>query len=151
MRAAERALQEVLIAAAEARLLRSAHDLSDGGLAVALAECCMGGPWATSTFGAIIDLDAHAPDVSDDGFLFGEDGARAIVSCAPADVAALQRIAAAQGVSAHYLGLVGEADTDLIVNRDGRGWTWQTAALRQKYFDAIPHRMAAPVTASGEE
>jgi phosphoribosylformylglycinamidine synthase len=68
---AERALQEVLIAAAEARLLRSAHDLSDGGLAVALAECCMGGPWATSTFGAIIDLDAHAPDVSDDGFLSG--------------------------------------------------------------------------------
>ncbi|MBK9547694.1 MAG: phosphoribosylformylglycinamidine synthase subunit PurL [Gemmatimonadetes bacterium] len=148
---AERALQEVLIAAAETRLLRSAHDLSDGGLAVALAECCMGGPWATSTFGAIIDLDAHAPDVSDDGFLFGEDGARAIVSCDPADVAALQRIAAAQGVSAHYLGLVGEADSDLIVNRDGRGWTWQTAALRQKYFDAIPRRMAAPVTATGEE
>jgi hypothetical protein len=49
------------------------------------------------------------------------------------------------------LGLVGEADSDLIVNRDGRGWTWQTAALRQKYFDAIPRRMAAPVTATGEE
>ena len=70
---------------------------------------------------------------------------------ATADVAALQRIAAAQGLSAHYLGLVGEADSDLIVNRDGRGWTWQTAALRQKYFDAIPRRMAAPVTATGEE
>ncbi len=44
--AAERALQRFLVAAAKARLLRSAHDCSDGGLAVALAEAAIGGPYA---------------------------------------------------------------------------------------------------------
>ena len=43
--AAERALAAVLVAAAARGLLDAAHDLSDGGLAVALAECCLaGGP-----------------------------------------------------------------------------------------------------------
>ena len=41
--AAERALAAVLAAAAEDGLLAAAHDLSDGGLAVALAECCLRG------------------------------------------------------------------------------------------------------------
>src|SRR5262249_35667244 len=40
---AERRLAAVLAAAAEAGLLAAAHDLSDGGLALALAECCLAG------------------------------------------------------------------------------------------------------------
>ncbi len=39
---AERALQDLLVTLADARLIRSAHDCSDGGLAVTLAECCFG-------------------------------------------------------------------------------------------------------------
>jgi len=148
---AERALQEVLIAAAAARLLRSAHDLSDGGLAVALAECCMGGPWATTTYGASANLSQHEPAVSDEGYLFGEDGARAIVSCDPENVAAIQQLAASHGIPAHYLGLVGPADGDVVIERDGRRWHWAARDLRQTYFDAIPRRMAAVVSAAGGE
>ncbi len=61
---AESALHRLLAAGAEARLIRSAHDLSDGGLAVALAECCIGGPWATITFGADVDLQQHEDETS---------------------------------------------------------------------------------------
>ncbi len=40
----EQAIQNCCIEAIESGILRSAHDISDGGLAVALAECCIGGP-----------------------------------------------------------------------------------------------------------
>ncbi len=148
---AERALQEVLIGAAEARLMRSAHDLSDGGLAVALAECCIGGPWATTTYGATVDLGQHEPGTGDEGYLFGEDGARAIISCDPSHVAALQQLAATHGVPAHYLGLVGEAGGDVVIQREARRWAWKTAALRRVHLEAIPRRMAAAVASTGEE
>ncbi|MDZ4257375.1 MAG: phosphoribosylformylglycinamidine synthase subunit PurL [Gemmatimonadales bacterium] len=147
--AAERALQEVLIAAASGRLLRSAHDCSDGGLAVALAEACIGGPWATDSFGATIDLARHHDDLSDEQWLFGEDGARAVVSCDPANVAALQRLAGTHGVPAHYLGLVGPARGELIINRDERQWRWPVSRLRSIHADAIPRRMAAPTAVEG--
>jgi phosphoribosylformylglycinamidine synthase len=143
-------LQEVLIGAAEERLLRSAHDLSDGGLAVALTECCIGGPWATESFGAEIDLSHHEPTVSDEGYLFGEDGARAIVSCAPEQVAALQGLATRHGVPAHYLGLVSQSSTMQVV-RDAHEWSWATAELRETYMTAIPRRMAALATVPGGE
>ncbi|MEP6589575.1 MAG: phosphoribosylformylglycinamidine synthase subunit PurL [Gemmatimonadota bacterium] len=140
--AAERQLQEVLIAGAAQRLLRSAHDLSDGGLAVALAECCIGGPWATGTWAADVDLGRHADAVSNEGWLFGEEGARALVSCAPEHVAALQRLGHDRGIPVHFLGLVGERDGHLRVRRAMTTWQWSTAELRRIYLTAIPRRMS---------
>ncbi len=148
---AERGLQETLIGGAEARLIRSAHDLSDGGLSVALAECCMGGPWATAVFGAEIDLSQHEPTVSDAGYLFGEDGARAVISCDPKHVAAIQSLAAVHDIPAHYLGRVTASGAALDIHRDGRAWSWPTAELRQIYFEAIPRRMAALGSVPGGE
>jgi phosphoribosylformylglycinamidine synthase len=143
--AAELGLQQTLIAAAERRLLRSAHDLSDGGLAVALAECCIGGPWATRVLGADIDLDRHADTVSEAGWLFGEDGARALVSCAPIHVAELQRLAHDSGVVAHLLGLVEGDDGELVIRRHGRRWSWAVRRLREVSMNAIPRRMGQGV------
>src|SRR5207245_3086669 len=57
--AAERRLVDYLVAAAERGLLRSAHDCSQGGLGVALAEVAMGGPYDETGFGLNIDLAAH--------------------------------------------------------------------------------------------
>ncbi len=145
---AERALQETLIAAAGERLLRSAHDVSDGGFAVTLAECCIGGPWATSTLGATVDLGRHADAVTDEGWLFGEEGARAVVSCEPVHVARLQQVAHANGIACHYLGLVGDAGGDLTMTRDGRDFAWPVPRLRAIHLDAIPRRMAAAVAAA---
>ena len=147
--AAEFALQNLLVEAAENCFLGSAHDLSDGGLAVALAECCIGGPWDVVTMGADIDLGQHANLVSDEGWLFGEDGARALVSCSPVYVAELQRLAHTHGVQCHYVGLVGENGGDVVIRRDGRAWCWPVNRLRQIYLDAIPRRMAAVTTADG--
>ena len=65
----ERRLHELLAAAAEARLLASAHDVSDGGLAVCLAESAIAGA---------IGVTAEAGD------LFGEGEGRAVISVAPA-------------------------------------------------------------------
>src|SRR5262249_48183334 len=56
--AAERALQSLLVSLADARLLRSAHDCADGGLAIALAECCF------DTGGVGVDVSIEGVDVS---------------------------------------------------------------------------------------
>jgi phosphoribosylformylglycinamidine synthase len=57
--------------------LRACHDLSTGGLAVALAECAMDG------IGCHVELAGHADDVDAFALLFGESQARAVVACAP--------------------------------------------------------------------
>ena len=82
---AERALVDCLVDAAEAGLLQSAHDCSDGGFAVALAESAIGGNIGAQIGGTLGDrLDAA---------LFGEAGARAVVSAAPEAVADLRALA----------------------------------------------------------
>ena len=103
-------LQARLRAAIEARLLKSAHDCSDGGLAVALAECCVfsGSNGGTVTvdptaqagrgrfLGAEVDLGSAAavtgaagrPDLA----LFGEAPTRVVVTCAADKVAELETV-----------------------------------------------------------
>src|SRR5207244_8155083 len=58
--AVERRLVDYLVAAAERGLLRSAHDCSQGGLGVALAEGAMAGPYDETGFGMDIGLAAYA-------------------------------------------------------------------------------------------
>src|SRR5256886_11154649 len=57
--AAERRLVDYLVAAAERGLLRSAHDCSQGGLGVTLAEVAMGGPYDETGFGLDLDLTTY--------------------------------------------------------------------------------------------
>ncbi len=140
--AAERRLQLLLVAAARAGLLRSAHDCAEGGLAVALAEAAIGRPYAKRSVGARLDLDRYAEGLPPERVLFGEDGARAVVSCAPGAVKALTALAGEQGVPAFTAGTVGAPDTRLELRITGRMLTWDTIALRRIYYDAIPRRMA---------
>jgi phosphoribosylformylglycinamidine synthase len=70
----ERALVETLLHLHENRLLRACHDLSIGGLAVALAECAMGG------IGCHVELAGHADDLDAFALLFSESQARAVVA-----------------------------------------------------------------------
>jgi phosphoribosylformylglycinamidine synthase II len=139
---AERKLQLLLVAGARAGLLRSAHDCAEGGLAVALAEAAIGGPYARGSLGAVVDLSDYATGVALDGVLYGEDGARAVVSCAPGAVAGLVALAAEHGVPASRAGLVGVADGRLELRAAGQRLSWDTIALRRIYYDAIPRRMA---------
>jgi phosphoribosylformylglycinamidine synthase len=70
----------------DAGLLTSCHDLSDGGLAIGLAECCFSDYEAP--LGATITLTTHSG--RPDGILFAETGARFIVSCDPKNAAAIK-------------------------------------------------------------
>jgi phosphoribosylformylglycinamidine synthase len=80
--AAERALAEVLVAAAKEGVLEAAHDLSDGGLAIALAEATM-----RHGVGVAVDLTAVSEELDAFTVLFSESAARAIVAV-PAEKAA---------------------------------------------------------------
>jgi phosphoribosylformylglycinamidine synthase II len=140
---AEVRLQRFLVAAAERKLLRSAHDCSEGGLAVALAEAVIGGPYVPGSLGASLDLTGYAPDVPMDGLLYGEDGARAVVSCSQAAARPLIALADQHGVPVFRAGLVESAGT-LELQVGPHLFSWSTDALRRIYFDAIPRRMQHP-------
>lgn len=93
---AERALLLFLRAAHEQGLLRSAHDCSEGGLAVALVECVLLGAAAfEGSFECHGRLDAT---------LFGEAGARVVISADPDDAPRLEALARAHGVPLTHLG-----------------------------------------------
>jgi len=83
---AERALVDWLVRTADDGLLASAHDVSLGGLLVAVAECCLAG-----RDGLGVDVDG-LPDVGA-GTLFGEAGGRAVVSYDEANEPALRALA----------------------------------------------------------
>ncbi|HEV8613255.1 MAG TPA: phosphoribosylformylglycinamidine synthase subunit PurL [Gemmatimonadales bacterium] len=140
--AAELRLQRLLVAAAAKGLLRSAHDCSDGGLAVTIAEACIGGPYAGATLGARVEL-AHPEGCSPEGLLYGEDAGRVIVSCDAMHSAQLLVLATEHGVPAAAVGEVGAPEGVLEIRFPGLGATfaWPTRELRRTYFDAIPRRM----------
>jgi phosphoribosylformylglycinamidine (FGAM) synthase-like enzyme len=141
---AERALQNLLAAAAAEQLLRSAHDCAEGGLLVALAEAAMGGPYAAHGVGVTLDLTGYASDVLLEGVLYGEDNARVVLSCAPVDVAALLRHCADHGVPAFRAGHVGSPSGSLELRVGARVLHWSVKALRKTYFEALPRRMRHP-------
>jgi phosphoribosylformylglycinamidine synthase II len=101
--AAEQRLIEMLLALAAKGLLHSAHDISDGGLAVTVAESCFASGDGLS---AEITLAPSAPAEKAEIDLFGERGARAIVSCAPDTLAALRESARQYGVGLQAIGRV---------------------------------------------
>ncbi len=96
---AEVRLQRLVLELARAHVLSSAHDAGDGGLAVALAECCSTGPNAV---GAEIELPADAANVT--GVLFGEAPSRIVVSTPAARVEDVLQRARAAGVPAAKIG-----------------------------------------------
>ncbi|HEX6988633.1 MAG TPA: phosphoribosylformylglycinamidine synthase subunit PurL [Bacillota bacterium] len=100
--ALERRLIELLLEANAAGLLRSAHDLSDGGAAVALAEACFAA--APEAAGAEVTLP---PAETAAGTLFGEGPSRVLVSTTPADAPALLDLAGRAGVPAARIGTSG--------------------------------------------
>jgi phosphoribosylformylglycinamidine synthase subunit PurL len=106
--AAEKRLIDCLVALAPEGLLHSAHDVSDGGLAVALAEsCCASARWAPPValhLGALVNLTKDLQPA--EHALFSECGARAIVSVAPTMLARVLETARQCNVEAHEIGEV---------------------------------------------
>jgi phosphoribosylformylglycinamidine synthase len=94
---AEQSLAEVLVTAGAQQLILAAHDLSDGGLGLAVAEACVAGGC-----GCVITLPGDAAT-----FLFSESAARAVVLVSPAAEESFSRLCAAGGVRATELGRTG--------------------------------------------
>ena len=130
----ERQLQQVLIECAAARLLKSAHDCSDGGLAVALAECCMGA--GARLVGA--EVDVSGAGVRQDFLLFGEDQTRAIVSAGAAGAHTVLEIAGKHRVPAEVMGRVGGdrlmigKEVDLDVREMARAYSGAIGNLMER-------------------
>ena len=99
----EKALHEFVLKVIHEGLVQSAHDCSDGGLAVALAECCVSGPH--TAHGAVVKLGLGS--LRRDALLFGESQSRIILSTRPDAVESLLTRAAAAGVPAASIGKVG--------------------------------------------
>jgi phosphoribosylformylglycinamidine synthase subunit PurL len=99
----ELALQKALRRLVREGLLSSAHDCSEGGLAVALAESCLSEP--DHQLGATLEIDwAGLPPHA---FLFGEDPSRAVVSFGPVALARVKAVCVEEGVPFTALGTVG--------------------------------------------
>jgi phosphoribosylformylglycinamidine synthase len=111
--ATEKRLIDCLVALATDEIVAAAHDISDGGLAVTLAESCFA---SLKAVGASVKVEDAAS--AEDG-IFGERGARCVVSVAPAKLAALQAIARQYGVAAGEVGQVTQ-NASLRIEYKGR-------------------------------
>jgi len=127
--AAEKALADVLVAAAKGHLLSSAHDLSDGGLAQALVEACL-----RNGLGAALTLPAGDPTVA----LFSESPARAIVSFPASSWDAVARLAADHGVPLDRIGEVTETPALEVLGQ----FTLELDEVRRRWEAPIREAMA---------
>jgi len=125
---AERRLVHLLVALAKHRKLASAHDLSDGGLAVALAESAM-----KSGFGVAIACDSN---VRPSALLFGESTGRALVSFDPRSEAAVRAAAEQSKVPIAVIGRVGGERLEISL-RGRKLIDEQIAALRDLWSTAF--------------
>jgi phosphoribosylformylglycinamidine synthase len=125
--AQEAALQRCVRAAIGRGLLASAQDVAGGGLAVALAESAIWGRRGARLRRAV----ASSPAVD----LFGESPSRVAVSCRPADVPDLLRLAAGHGIVAEQLGLVG--GDRLTIELTGAGATGAAEERGSRVADSL--------------
>jgi len=130
----EKALHDAVRSLARAGLLQSAHDCSEGGLAVALAESCIS---AATLIGASVVITAKARA---DVVLFNEAQSRAVISVRPENEAAVLACLASSGVAFAKIGSVTKNPV-LRIEAAGGMWQWDCAALREVYENAIPNLM----------
>jgi phosphoribosylformylglycinamidine synthase len=107
----EAALQKCIVELIREGLVESAHDCSDGGLAVALAESTF-----TNGVGARIELASSG--LAPEFLLFGEDSSRILISCSTEHVGRIQELAKGYGVAADVLGETVSEKIEILV--DGR-------------------------------
>ena len=95
----EKGVQRTCLEAIRSGIVRSAHDVSEGGLAVALSECCIEGG-----VGARVSFDEKVNNMS---LLFGESQSRIILSVKPGDIFALNSLGKKHNVPVSIIGKVG--------------------------------------------
>jgi phosphoribosylformylglycinamidine synthase len=121
--------QACLIALIKEGMIESAHDCSDGGLAIALAECSF-----PVNIGASLTLPADT--VPDEIALFGEEASRILISCDPAKTQDIKKIASNHGITAELLGQT--ANENLEIKRAGKSLVnTSVSGLKKVWSDAL--------------
>jgi phosphoribosylformylglycinamidine synthase len=142
----EAALQKCLRELIKERAIESAHDCSEGGVAVALAEASFVKPKSGVSYtGAEVDLNSNG--VFTEAILFGEVASRVMISCDPKKASIIQQTAVKWGVRADRIGRT--IPEKLVISIDGRQAVsakvsdlrkvWDTALLKALHVDAPEH------------
>jgi len=108
----EMALHNTILSAIRNGLVKSCHDCSEGGLAVALVESCISG---TNPIGAVVSLES---DIRKDALLFGESQSRVILTCKEEDLEKIESLARKEKIDSAILGKVGGSKLEITVNND---------------------------------
>ncbi|MEP6921406.1 MAG: phosphoribosylformylglycinamidine synthase subunit PurL [bacterium] len=143
---AERAVQAACLEAAEAGLLQSAHDCSDGGIAIALAECCFSS-LNHPAIGAQVTLDGS---LSQSSLLFSESPSRIIISVAEDQQGALEEIAARHNSPLTILGKVRGNRLRIKVNGEP-AIDSPVAELETAWRNALAGKLKAEAMVAGME
>ena len=128
-------LQEVLSSLIQQGLVQSAHDCSEGGLGVALAECSISGE---RQVGASVRIDSSANRM--DLLLFNETQSRVIFSVSRENSGTVEKICAAAGVPLFRLGEVG--GPELVISNGKETQSWEIAELYKTWYCPIEDAMA---------
>jgi phosphoribosylformylglycinamidine synthase len=128
----EKVLLDGVLGAIQAGLVASAHDVSDGGLAAALAECCISG-----SVGAAVELAAAG--LRSDHLLFSESQSRIVLSAHPEQAAALEKQLSSAGIPVARIGRVAAKNGTLAIKINGKPvLDTPVATLEKVWKDAIP-------------
>lgn len=129
--------------------VKSAHDCSEGGLAVALAECCISQQVARGTpklIGATVDLSAFQATPENaasqprlDALLFGETQGRIVISVSNLNAGKVLAQAKILGISATRIGTVG--GSRLEIKASGASHSWDVAELHDAWWNSIARVM----------
>jgi phosphoribosylformylglycinamidine synthase len=128
---AEKALQSLLIAAADQSLLSSAHDVSAGGTGIALIESAIAGRVGFSV--EMSDTEAHR-------WLFSESPSRAVVSCSPDVTERVLALAAERGVPIARIGTIGGTAADF------GAFSVELQEAIDTFESALPNRLTATMS-----
>jgi phosphoribosylformylglycinamidine synthase len=112
----EKALQSFILKAADEKKLASCHDLSEGGLAVTLAECCLK---SQNGLGAEVKglqgVRKAQAGLRDDALYFGESQSRVVISIKPEHQKDIRNLAKKQGVPLYE---IGQVNGDAVILED---------------------------------
>jgi phosphoribosylformylglycinamidine synthase II len=137
----EKSLHDALRGWIAQGLIKSAHDCSEGGLAVALAESCISQQTARETprlIGATIDFSS-TKEARLDALLFGETQSRIVISATAHNAVKVLGQAKVLGVSAMQIGKVG--GNDLKIKTAAAEFAWPLAELYDGWWNSIARAM----------
>jgi phosphoribosylformylglycinamidine synthase len=147
---AERAVQNVCLEAAEAGLLTSAHDCSDGGLAVALAECCFSSLNREGIGAEVVLTENLTGALSPASMLFSESPSRIILSFPESSLAAIAEIAKRENSPFNVIGNVGGGSLGIKLG-DTEAISVAVAKLENVWRGSLSQKLEAEVMAAGME